>query len=70
MSQFSPGQKVPTSGIYRAVHYRHRESDREITFVAGQIFPRCSQCDELVEFQLVQGVPSIAEDPDFRGNSV
>jgi len=66
MSLFSPGQNVPTSGIYRAVHYRHREADQEVALIAGQIFPRCHECEDLVEFHFIAAAPSIGEDPDFR----
>lgn len=49
-----PGQPVRTSGLYRVVHYKHRESDTEISFVTGEIFPHCGPCDNLVDYILIR----------------
>ena len=67
MSAFYPGQKVSASGIYRAVHYKHRESDEHIALVAGDIFPHCWHCDDLTEYYLVHPAPSIRDNPDVWG---
>ncbi len=49
---FGPGQKVSKTGIYRAVHRRHR-LPHEITMVAGETFPNCKKCGAEVRFELV-----------------
>jgi hypothetical protein len=68
MSVFQPGQRVAASGIYHAVHYKHRESDRHVTLLAGDIFPHCNQCDDLIEYILVRGASGKKEDRDLSGN--
>ena len=47
-----PGQVVESSGVYRVIHYKHRESDTETSFVAGDIFPHCGKCDDLTAYIL------------------
>jgi hypothetical protein len=47
------GEPVKIPGNYRVIHYRHREGDTETTLRAGEIFPRCSRCEEFVAYILV-----------------
>lgn len=59
------GERVPYSGIYRALHDNHRLS-HEVTLLAGQVFPRCNKCGLSVHFELVQEAPAAIHDRDFR----
>ncbi len=54
------GETVPESGIYGVTHHDHR-LPLEVTLLKGQEFPRCSQCTERVEFQVIRTAPHLAE---------
>ena len=62
---FYTGQEVPETGIYRVVHSGHR-LPHEVTLLAGQTFPRCSKCQDAVEFEVVRHAPHIETDLGFR----
>jgi ferric iron reductase protein FhuF len=49
---YRPGDIVPTSGVYRIEHYRHRLM-HEATLVQGTRFPLCRTCKTRVRFSLV-----------------
>jgi ferric iron reductase protein FhuF len=49
---YRPGQIVPTSGVYRIEHHRHRLM-HEATLVKGTKFPLCRTCKTRVRFSLV-----------------
>lgn len=55
---YQPGQRVEISGLYRVVHYKHRESDSCTTFSAGTIFSHCQKCDDLIEYILLNPAKS------------
>lgn len=59
------GERVPSSGIYRAFHDNHRLS-HEVTLLAGAVFPRCNKCGFAVHFDLVSEAPAAIHDRDFR----
>jgi len=59
----SPGQPVPTTGLYEICHYD--EPRVAIVLVGGEIFPSCRQCGGDVRFKLLRAAPHISEDPDF-----
>jgi hypothetical protein len=52
------GERVATSGIYRAVHYLHPEHDGDTVLLAGQTFPRCTACKD-VEYIFVMAAPAV-----------
>ncbi|MGC2695901.1 MAG: hypothetical protein WA738_08925 [Candidatus Angelobacter sp.] len=60
----TPGELIECSGIYEICH--HDESRATVMFMRNTIFPYCRQCGELVRYRLVQAMPHISEDPDFR----
>jgi YjzC-like protein len=64
--EFKPGDKVPSSGVYRVLHKDHRE-EHDATLREGELFPNCSVCDEGVRFRLVQSAKLIDRDVDFVG---
>ena len=62
------GESVQTSGIYRSVHYPHRDADSELAFVLGQRFPKCRDCRDC-EYVLVRAAPGPEEDEDIKSPS-
>ena len=62
---FKPGDSVPQSGIYEAIHRAHRES-HHVTAAGGGIFPECNICNGDVRFRLVRHATPIEADEDFR----
>jgi hypothetical protein len=61
-AQFSCGDKIPESGIYRVVHRDHR-LPHEVTLLRDQLFPRCTKCERSVYFELVRSAPDITLAP-------
>ena len=64
-STFCVGDRIPTSGIYRAVHGDHRLA-HDITLLTGDVFPRCNKCGDTVIFELLAAAPAGLHDRDFR----
>lgn len=64
--EFRPGEKVPSSGVYRVEHKDHRE-EHDATLREGEQFPTCTVCAEEVRFRLVQSAKIIDRDIDFVG---
>ena len=62
---FHAGDTIPVSGIYRAIHGRHRLA-HDVTLLAGEDFPRCSKCGDLVGFELIAEATAAIDDRDFR----
>ena len=60
--QFRCGEKIRESGIYRVVHRSHR-LPHEVTLLCDQLFPKCSQCEDAVYFELVRSAPDITLAP-------
>jgi hypothetical protein len=60
-----PGEIVPESGIYEAIHATHRAT-HHVTIAAGGVFPDCNVCDGDVRFRLVRGAAPIESDEDFN----
>jgi len=63
---FKPGQKVPSSGVYRVLHKDHRD-EHDATLREGELFPTCTVCANGVRFRLVQSANLIDADRDFVG---
>ena len=49
---FPSGRVVETSALYHVLHFKHREDDRDIKLIAGQQFPHCPLCDDIVFYLL------------------
>jgi hypothetical protein len=64
-SLFRVGDIIPETGIYRVYHSVHRLS-HEATLMGGERFPRCVQCENDVEFELLRSAPQVEADQDFR----
>jgi hypothetical protein len=65
IKEFTPGQLVVHSGVYRIRHHRHRFS-HEATLLAGEQFPHCRYCGAKVKFRLVRAADRIELDFDFE----
>ncbi len=63
---YRPGQLVPTSGIYTAVHQEHRPP-HEVVAIRGEEFPPCRVCREEVRFQVATSAPHMMHDFDLTG---
>lgn len=64
--QYAPQDAVPSSGVYRVIHDRHR-ADHLATAIAGEEFPRCRRCGNLVRFQLWMEIEYMPRDWDLSG---
>ena len=67
---FTPGDTVPTSGIYEAIHDKldgddHCQSHRVIA-ISGNRFPPCRVCLEQARFRLLQAADFIDADNNFK----
>lgn len=62
---FSTGEAVPHSGIYQVIHEGHR-LPHEVTLIAGEIFPRCSNCKDAVQFQAIRQATLAQADKSFK----
>ena len=61
---YRPGDRADATGIYRAVHLRHR-MPHELTVLEGETFPNCKRCGEKVTFELVRAAPRVKGDVDL-----
>lgn len=64
---YSPGEAVPRTGIYRVKHNGHR-SEHDATLLEGTEFPACAHCGCDVRFQLIRSAVPIHRDRDFEGD--
>jgi len=60
----NPGELIQHSGIYEICHEDERRAT--VILMRNTIFPFCRQCGEHVRYKLLQAVPHISEDEDFR----
>ena len=63
---YQPGDAVPYSGLYRAMHRRHHVPDHSLTCVSDRLFPLCNECGDGVEFKLLKAVRLIDKHEMFR----
>lgn len=54
--RYNTEQIIPIGGIYFVYHQQHRLI-RSVRLYAGDRFPRCSECHDQVEFELVMEMP-------------
>lgn len=60
----NPGELIEHSGIYEICH--DDESRSTVILMRNTVFPYCRQCGARVRYKLMQVVPHISEDEDFR----
>lgn len=61
---YRPGDRAATSGVYRAIHLRHR-MPHEITVLEGETFPPCKRCGLHVRFEMLYSAPRLTGDVDL-----
>ena len=59
------GERVQYSGLY-GVYHESQDSKQEIFIEKGTELPVCQDCGKAIHFELLEKIPHIAEDPDFR----
>src|SRR5271166_888493 len=68
--EFSPGEKVPASGIYDVTHDKLDGDDHALPHlviaIAGKVFPPCRLCSGEVRFVLHQAAVEVDTDVHFR----
>jgi hypothetical protein len=63
---YKPGDEVPTSGIYTAVHIDHR-GPHDIVAIQSEQFPACRRCGTDVRFHMTRLLPHMTHDFDLAG---
>lgn len=63
---YKPGDMVPISGVYLAVHREHR-AEHEVVAIRGERFPQCRFCKDDVRFYVARLVPHMMHDFDLTG---
>jgi len=66
---YKPGQTVPATGIYSAVHGPHRP-EHDVVAIRGEEFPPCRICKEEVRFYISSQVPHMMHDFDLAGPGI
>ena len=67
MSQIlRPGDRVPTTGIYKAVHGDNTSPAHHVTALCGDIFPTCLGCSDSVRFELALSAVHVNAHPQFN----
>jgi hypothetical protein len=64
---YSPGEKVPETGIYRVIHETHRLMHMA-TLLRFETFPICKRCRDKVRFAFVRRVEKYV--PPFRAGEI
>lgn len=62
---YSPGESVPSSGIYKVVHDTEHTEEHEVTCVYGKRFPPCNHCGENVRFKALKIARHIETNENF-----
>ncbi|MCI0352042.1 MAG: hypothetical protein L0Z53_21695 [Acidobacteriales bacterium] len=61
---FSPGDKVPRSGIYAVLHAAPHPRYLSL-FIDRDTFPSCRLCGSKVTFRLLHPMTNISQETDF-----
>jgi hypothetical protein len=56
-----PGERVPTTGIYKVLHHQHREP-HDVVLKVSDRFPSCQQCGAHVRFELTHPAAEMADE--------
>jgi hypothetical protein len=65
--EFSPGEKVRRSGIYKVTHHPKHAVPHDVTCIFGKIFPTCELCGDGPRFTLVRFAQDVEHDSNFKG---
>lgn len=58
------GHEIDQSGIYQICHYD--EPRTTVILTIRSLFPECRKCGDKVRYKLLEAIPHISEDPDFK----
>ena len=62
---FQAGDKAPTSGVYKVLHYGHHAHPHYVTLLYGEILPSCLQCSSKVNFEVAMAAVHVRAHPSF-----
>ena len=62
---FRAGEEIVETGLYRVFHGDQRLS-HDAVLCAGRPFPRCGECGDDMQFELLRSLPQLDRDRDFR----
>jgi hypothetical protein len=62
---YTPGDTVPSSGIYEVIHEHENKKPHEVIALQGELFPVCRTCQREVKFKLVKAAKHIKQDDSF-----
>jgi len=60
-----PGDRVPTTGIYKTIHGRQHAPAHYVTALCGDTFPTCLECSDKVRFELALSAVHVNAHPQF-----
>jgi hypothetical protein len=60
-----PGDRVPSSGLYKVVHAGKHALPHYVTALYGDTFPKCLECVDEVRFELAVVAGYIGAHPLF-----
>lgn len=63
---YKPGDRVPSSGIYKVLHDANHKSGHEVTCVFGEHFPPCNGCGSHPRFNLVRAAHHVNNHETFK----
>lgn len=63
---FKAGEKVSTTGVYKAVHAGQHIEAHYVTAVFGDTFSPCLDCADNIRFELALSVVHINAHPQFK----
>jgi hypothetical protein len=64
-SSYWPGQPIPRSGVYTAVHTNNHTGAHDLTILRSGKFPACNECGSRVYFTLAKPGQNIANNEHF-----
>lgn len=63
---FRPGDKAPTTGIYRVFHGRQHVEGHYVIALQGDVFPVCLECSDNVRFDVALSATHVNAHPQFK----
>ena len=62
----SAGDKVPTTGVYKAIHAGRHAEPHYVMALFGGTFPTCLECIDNVRFELALSAVYVNAHPQFK----
>jgi hypothetical protein len=63
---FKPGEKIPTSGVYKVTHDPKHTIDHEVICLFGKKLPPCNECGNNARFTLIRAAHYIETQKYFK----